>query len=742
MKAMDLHIEGMTCAACSSRIEKVLNKIPGVHADVSLLEHRARITGMGMDDAIAAIRRAGYDAWPLQSRSSADLSRGSSSMAATAVGTQQFRLWISVAALVPMAIEMAAMVAGGHGLVPLTVQWVLATVMQTFVAWPFYSHAWRALKARSANMETLVSIGTLSAYAWSVANMLTIWGWAHNSAAISGHAIYFETSIVVIGMVTIGRHLEGRARQRALDALAQLTHLDRNPIDTWDEPTAQWIKAAPETIANGARIRLQPNQAISMDAVIVDGQTEVDESSMTGESMPVPKGPGAMLYAGCTNLSETVTANVTAAFSESRRAKIGERIMAALSSRAPIAALADRIASVFVPAVLVIAAITLMGHLVVGAAASEALSHAVAVLVVACPCALGLATPAAIAAGLARAAQFGWLFQSADAIERAAGVDQLVFDKTGTLTSGRPKLLAMADASGELWDADRAAVQAPWPDWLAAATAAERGVEHPLAGALLSYAAGRPMPPCMDVAHLPGKGVTARVGSVDDSATHVSVKVGSSQWVGGAPANIGELHADASAVDVAINDAWQGRIWIADSLRPDALAAIRELKQDGFRISILSGDRPTAVARISRLLGGVESLSAQSPEDKAAQLNRWRSEGHKPAMAGDGINDASAMAHAALGIAMASGASLALETADLTISSPSPLLATARSLRLSRTVMRRVRENLFFAFAFNTLAIPMAALGKLSPVIAGSAMAMSSALVMLNASRLLNWKPR
>lgn len=745
MKAIDLHIEGMTCAACSSRIEKVLHKIPGVQAEVSLLEHRARITGIGIDDAIAAIRRAGYDAWPSEASTRTLGADTAGKVSETALSAQQFRLWLSLAALVPMAIEMAGMAMGRHGLIPIGFQWALATLMQAYVALPFYASAWRALHSRSANMETLISIGTLAAYAWSVASMLGFGPAPHDGMGAHAPAVYFETSIVVIGMVAIGRHLEGRARKRALDAIAKLTHLDRKPIETWDSSGHAWASRDPADIEAGARIRIHPQQAISMDAVIEEGETEVDESSMTGESLPISKGAGAMLYAGCTNLSGTVVASVSTPFHESRRAKIGERIMSALSTRAPIAALADRIAAVFVPAVLLIALATLVGHLVIGAEMSRALSNAVAVLVVACPCALGLATPAAIAAGLARSAQFGWLFQSADAMERAASTDHLVFDKTGTLTSGRPRLIAIAENSGELFDADRNATDKPWPAWLAAATSTERGIEHPLAGALLSYAAGRPMPSCSNIEHLPGKGVIgscARRAAASDADNVCSVMVGAPDWVGGAAKAVTHLHPDASAVDVAIDGQWQGRIWIADSLRPDAVAAIRELKRDGLRISILSGDRETAVARISRLLGNVESLSAQSPEAKAARLNQWRSEGRKPAMVGDGINDAAAMAHAHLGIAMASGATLALQTADLTISSPSPLLAAARSLRLARTVMRRVKENLFFAFAFNILAIPLAAFGKLSPVIAGSAMAMSSALVMINASRLLNWKPR
>lgn len=743
MKAIDLHVEGMTCAACSSRIEKVLNNIPGVKADVSLLEHRARVSGIGADQAIAAIRRAGYDAWPTQGSIEAVPAGSLSGQKKPGERYQKWRLWISIAALIPIVIEMANMAFGRHEIIALPLQWLLATLMQSFVAWPFYQAAWRAVMARSANMETLIVIGTLAAYAWSVATML---GMALQEGA-GGHGpeVYFEISIVVIGMVNIGRHLEGRARKRALDALSQLTRLDRTPIEMWDEPSNTWLARPPESIAAGARIRLHPNQAIGMDAVIVQGQTEVDESSMSGESLPIPKAEGAMIFAGCTNLSGTVIATVSVPFDESRRAKIGERILAALSSRAPIAALADRIAAVFVPAVLVTALVTFMAHFFFGAPLSHALANAVAVLVVACPCALGLATPAAIAAGLARSAQFGWLFQSADAMERSAHVDRLVFDKTGTLTSGRPRLIAIADSSGELFDIEHAGQNQPWPDWLAAATAAERGIEHPLAGALLSYAAGRAMPSCEAIEHLPGKGVTAScTPQAADGSAHqpITVMVGSPEWVGGAPDSVALLHADASAVDVAMNGQWQGRLWIADSLRPDAASAMRELKHDGLKASILSGDRASAVARIARLLGDVESLAAQSPEAKAAKLGQWRSEGYKPAMVGDGINDASAMAHAHLGVAMASGASLALQTADLTISSPSPLLATVRSLRLARAVMRRVKENLFFAFAFNILAIPLAAFGKLSPVLAGSAMAMSSALVMLNASRLLNWKPR
>lgn len=731
---LDLHIEGMTCAACSSRIEKVLNKMPGVKAEVSLLEHRARVSGCSIDDAIAAVRRAGYDAWPAKPREH-------SAAHPAASGIEKFRLWFSVGALVIMLFEMMGMLSGRHITVPVSWQWGLATVMQTVIAWPFYASALRALRSGGANMETLISIGTLSAYLWSVAMMMNGMRDVESDMQLAHGALYFETSVIVLAMVRIGRHLESRARGRALRALSELMQIDQSPVLTLDESTNQWQLKFPESIAPNSLIRITPGQPISLDALITDGETEIDESSMTGESLPVAKGVGSTVYAGCLNLSEEITAKVLARFESSRRAMIGERILSALSSRAPIAALADRIASVFVPVVLVVAALTATGHVAVGAALSDAVSHAVAVLVVACPCALGLATPAAIAAGLARGAQLGWLFRSADALQRAAEVDHVVLDKTGTLTSGRPKLVAIAgsNASGMLMHTDLESVptEQPWPDWLAAASSAERGIEHPLAGALLSYVAGKPMPRCHDVHHQPGQGVSAVIA--DGPFAGQTITVGKPKPQTAYP-ELESLHPDASAVDVLINSRWHGRLWVADSMRPDAQRAIAALNKAEINAMILSGDRESAVGRAARLLGGIKAKGAQTPEDKAAMLDQFKRDGRRVAMIGDGINDASAMAHAHLGIAMASGANITLQTADITVSSKTPLLGSVQSLMLARATIGHVKENLVFAFAFNIAAIPLAAFGLLSPTVAGSAMALSSAAVVANAARVLNWK--
>ena len=746
MKPVDLHIEGMTCAACSSRIEKVLQRLPGVTAEVSLLEHRARVTGLSVDEAIAAIRRAGYDASPLDLRVPRELGPNSDADRPSPPGfaqlIEQSRLWFSIVALLVMLVEMAGMATGRHGLIPVALQLVLATIMQTVVAWPFYRSAWRALLAGSANMETLISIGTLAAYGWSV---IAISG-LMPELADQHSGLYFETSVVVLAMVRLGRTLETRARGQAIRALSQLTQIDQSPVEGFDTASNSWSNKSPALILAGTLIRLAPSQPISLDAVITEGQTEVDESSMTGESLPVVKHVGDTIYAGCLNLSGSITAKVISDFTASRRAVIGEQILSALSSRAPIAALADRIAAVFVPAVLVIALLTLFGHLAVGTATGEAIAHSVAVLVVACPCALGLATPAAIAAGLARSAQFGWFFRSADALQRAAEINHVVFDKTGTLTSGRPKLIAIASARSnthdgpngiEHTDLEAAPQLRPWPDWLAAASAAEQGIEHPLAGALLSYVAGRPMPRCSDVHNHPGDGVSALIEEGPFQGQRI--RVGKPGWID-SQINLDDLHADASAVDVAIGDQWCGRLWISDSLRADAQDAIARLSPLGLHATILSGDRNSAVQRIARMLGHMECFGQQSPEQKALRLDQWQREGRDVAMVGDGINDAAAMAHAHLGVAMASGAALTLQSADLTIATQTPLRDATNCLALARSVMRRVKENLGFAFVFNIAAIPLAALGILPPAIAGSAMALSSAAVITNAVRLLGWK--
>ncbi|NBW01170.1 MAG: cation-translocating P-type ATPase, partial [Betaproteobacteria bacterium] len=393
MGVINLHIEGMTCSACSSRIERVLSRLPGVTAEVSLLEHRAQITGLSLDDAIAAVRRAGYDARPLgPNRDGQKRTIGQNHLShhQTPAGIEAFRLRFSVIALAIMLIEMSSMLIGEHGWIPAPLQFALASVMQTVVAWPFYQSALRAARVGSANMETLISIGSLAAFFGSIAAM------AGGLTQGEGHgALYFETSVIVLAMVRIGKTLEEHARGQALSAIEKLTRLDANAVAVFDTETGQWIEQPPEQIGRGSQIRLLPNQPISLDAVITEGDTEVDESSMTGESMPVVKHIGDSIYAGCTNLSGTITAIVSCDFSQSRRAQLGEKMLSALASRAPIGALADRIAAVFVPLVLITAVLTFFGHLFFGQPASMAISSAIAVLVVACPCALGLATPAA-----------------------------------------------------------------------------------------------------------------------------------------------------------------------------------------------------------------------------------------------------------------------------------------------------------------------------------------------------------
>ena len=737
MSIVDLHIEGMTCSACSSRIERVLSRLPGVTAEVSLLEHRARISGLSLDDAIAAVRRAGYDARPFGPEAAGrgrtnGLTPSARNRAPT--GTESFRLAFSVAALVIMLIEMFGMLVGQHRWVPPPLQFAIALVMQTIVAWPFYRSALQAARAGSANMETLISIGSLAAFFGSVLVM------AGGLTQEQGYgALYFETSVIVIAMVRIGKTLEQRARGQALSAIEKLTRLDPAEIAVREPETGQWVQLPPEAIRQGRLIRLLPNQAISLDAVITEGDTEVDESSMTGESMPVVKHVGDAIYAGCTNLSGTITATVSCDFSQSRRAQLGEKMLSALASRAPIGALADRIAAVFVPVVLILAALTFLGHLFFDRPTSAAISSAIAVLVVACPCALGLATPAAIAAGLARAAQMGWFFQNARALQQASRIHRIIFDKTGTLTSGRPFLIGFADSESETHLTEEPHVK-PWPDWLAAACAAEHGVEHPLAGGLLSYAAGRPMPSCSDVHYVAGSGVRARIES--GPFVGKSIRVGSSTWISPStpPQSVLSRYADVSAVDVAIDGRWSGRIWISDRPRHDAADGLASLKKMGIQVSIMSGDRKAAVQRIADSLGGIEFLAQLGPEEKAARLDAWRQSGDGVAMVGDGLNDASAMAHADLGIAMASGATLTVKSADLTLATAAPIRDCAASLTLAKDVLRKVKENLAFAFVFNIAAIPLAALGMLSPAIAGSAMALSSAAVIGNAVRLLRWE--
>ena len=789
---IDLQIEGMTCAGCVARVAKAVEKIPGARAEVSLLEHRARIYGADLDAAVGAIRRAGYAASPFaptqppprvgpHARASlrddtipgeilcGDTALAQEGAAVQSVGPEgttpshltvggiaALPTVVAVIALIVMVFEMGAMIIGSpelsegadalrgtqaathgaHGLVPLAIQALLATIMQLWIGAPIAYTGLRSVAHGRASMETLILLGTGTAYLWSMA----VW--------LGGDPgpVYFEASVVVIGMLHLGQKLQARAQARTLAALAPFL---QEPVVTalrLQDTEATLAAIQPDRVSAipasqlraGDRIWVGPDSRLPCDGRILEGSSEFDEAGLTGESLPAARGVGDRLVGGAMNLLAPIILQVEGNPEDWRHARLREQMQSALASRAPIAAWADRVAAVFVPFVAITAALNLVGQSLWGPGFAIALERTIALLVIACPCALGLATPMAVATGLARAAQHGWLFRSATSLQRAAELTQLVFDKTGTLTEGRPRLVGIASAAM----APRPVQAEDFPDWLALATAAQEGNPHPIAGAFWSHAAGRPTP-----ALAAPPEVSLGLG-VEAMAAQGHVLVGRSTWVAGflgerqdtiSPGPQDSQWPGASEIDVAVNGQWAGRLWAADALKADAAEAIAALRAQGLRVSLLSGDRVEAVTPIAHALGFEEAqaLASQHPEEKATQLRQWQLAGQSVGMVGDGMNDVAAMAQADLAIALSAGASLTLKTADVTLTNSQKLLAVPEMLAFAKRVKRRIMENLVFAFGFNLLALPMAAMGLLPPALAGAAMALSSLAVVTNALRLL-----
>lgn len=773
--ALDLLIEGMTCAGCVARVVKAIEKIPGAQAEVSLIEHRARVTGTDLEAAVAAVRRAGYAASPASSVSPTNTPDGISPRApgigdlagtvptptrASPISEKGFwqDSWesrVAALALAIMLVEMGGMAVGaGHGLVPLWLQAVLASLLQFWIGAPIARRGIRSVLVGRASMETLILLGTATAYLWSMGvwlgpHFLPLFSVASSSLSALGQGpIYFEASVVVLAMMHLGQQLQARAQARTLAALAPFLEEASSPVvrlgpqqpnlaSVLSEPPERLEACTAQALRNGDRVWLAAGLAVPCDGVILEGSSEFDEAGLTGESLPVTKGVGDRVIGGTRNISEAIIVRVDGDPDQWRQSQLRDQMLSALASRAPIAEWADKVAAVFVPIVALLAVTNLGAQSFWGPGFAVALERSIALLVIACPCALGLATPMAIATGLARGAQRGWLFRNAASLQKAAELQRVVFDKTGTLTEGRPRLVGITASNRS----PRTILKEDFPPWLAAAVTAQDGNPHPLAGAFWSHAAGRPIPlASMEPVVLPGQGVIAQT-------TAGEVFVGKPAWVAQqlneeAPPNPGADTSpwrSASQIDVAIDGVWQGRVWAQDTLKADAPETISRLAGLGIASALLSGDHEEAVKAAAASIGIAPTAVAwgQSPEDKAQRLKAWQSQAEKTAMVGDGVNDLAAMAQADLAIALSAGASITLRTADITLTNSQRLLSVAELIVFCKKVRQRIIENLAFAFGFNVLALPLAASGSLSPAIAGAAMALSSVAVVSNALRLL-----
>ena len=719
---LDLGVGGMTCASCVGRVEKALRKVPGVQdATVNLATESARVTYQPGGEVEALIRRAvrqaGYE--PLSPEQA--LPQDESPWAGFAP------VALALALSAPLVLPMFGDLFGQHWMLPAWLQFLLATPVQFILGARFYRAGWHALRALSGNMDLLVAMGTSAGWG------LSMWLWLTQG---SMH-LYFEASAVVVALVLLGKWLEARAKRqttaaiRALQALRpEVAHVILRTGEEADLPLAE--------VMAGDRLVVRPGERVPADGLIEQGETHVDESMLTGEPLPVSKAVGAKVTAGSINAEGRFVMQAQAVGGETVLAKIIRLVEDAQAAKAPIQRLVDQVSAVFVPVVMALSLVTLAGWLFADAGVESALIHAVAVLVIACPCALGLATPAAIMAGTGVAASHGILIKDAQALEIAHRIDTVAFDKTGTLTVGQPRLVGFVAAAGT----DEAQA-------LTLAASLQGGSEHPLARAVVAAARerGLEVPEPEGVRAVAGRGSEGEVGVR-------SFLIGSLRWmeelkidVGPLAARIAEWQAQGATLSMMVERTTAGLalralMAFADEPKPEAAQALSALRARGLRLFMISGDnRAAALAMGARLgLREDEVMAEVLPGDKAARVTALRENGaHRVAMVGDGVNDAPALAAADVGLAMATGTDVAMHAAGITLMRGDVRLV-AGAFDISQRTVRKIRQNLFWAFAYNVAGIPLAALGFLSPVVAGGAMALSSVSVMTNALLLKRWK--
>lgn len=710
-------VKGMTCASCAGRVEKSLLKVPGVlSASVNLATEQVslRVTAAVSDDSLLqAVNAAGYELILNKAATAED------AVTKELAFYQQDSWPVIGAALltIPLVLPMFGMLFGADWMLPALWQWLLATPVQFYFGARFYQAGWHALKARSGNMDLLVSIGTSAAYG------LSLYLWYSFDGHHGAPHLYFESSAAVLTLVLLGKLLEKRAKKRTTDALQALENLKPTAATVWRDQ--RWQSIAVAALAKGDKVKVLPGERIPADGKVINGTSHVDEALISGESMPQHKTVGDHLTGGAINLDGLLEFEATAIGSESTLAKIIRLVEQAQGAKAPVQALVDKISSIFVPVVLLIA----LGTLLIWGLAlhdwEQGILHAVAVLVIACPCALGLATPAAIMAGTGTAARHGILIKDAVALEQATKIDYVVFDKTGTLTEGKPQLRQITPFTGD--DSALASL----------AYALSQHSEHPLAKAVVIYAQSQQLQlsPVSEFMVVAGKGVKALVGER-------TVLLGSGHWMRelGLTLPTDQIQIQGASVSwLAEMQNGQakllGLLCFADQAKPEAKAAVQQLQQRGIKVAMLTGDSQDSANYIAQQLG-LDNVQAEVlPQGKAQAVAAYQAQGYKVAMVGDGINDAPALAQADLGIAMATGTEVAVSAAAMTLMRGDPALV-ASALTLASATYRNIQQNLFWAFAFNTIGIPLAAMGLLNPVIAGSAMACSSVFVVTNALRL------
>jgi Cu+-exporting ATPase len=738
-RIVDLDVEGMTCASCVSRVERKLGKIDGVTATVNLALETARVTApadITDEQIVDMVNATGYKATLRTAPGRANTGAAPTPTPRTTATTPAARptgllprLVLAAALTVPVVV--ISMIPAAR--FPHWGWWALALALPvvTWAAWPF--HRATAVNARhlASTMDTLVSIGISAAFLYSAWELINNPGLTADPGAHGhGHEVYFEVASVIVTFLLLGRHLEARAKQRAGDALKALLNLGAKEATVLRGGVETTVPV--DSLVTGDVFVVRPGEKIATDGVVTGGQSAVDTSLITGESLPVEVGPGDKVTGATLNTSGRLFVTATRVGSETTLAQMGRLVSQAQNGKAPIARLADRISAVFVPIVLGIAVTTYILWSVLTGDTQAAFTAAVAVLVIACPCALGLATPVGLLTGTGRGAQLGILIKGPQVLEDTRTVDTILLDKTGTVTTGRLSVSGVTPLSGISKE-----------DVLALAGAVEAGSEHPLARAVVTAAsAAGTLAEVTAFASSPGGGVRGTVNG------HV-ITVGRTAWLkeNGIQPIISELslltaeqEAGATAVWVAVDGAPAGLISLRDTVKDGSQAAIRRLKELGLRPILLTGDNLPVAAQVAAAVGidPGDVVADVLPHEKVQQVKKLQQSGAIVAMAGDGVNDAAALAQADLGVAMGSGTDVAIEAADLTVMGNS-LGQVVQAIELSRHTLATIKMNLFWAFFYNAIGIPVAALGLLNPMIAGAAMAASSVLVVANSLRLRNF---
>ncbi|MEV4438835.1 heavy metal translocating P-type ATPase [Streptomyces sp. NPDC049577] len=737
---VELAIGGMTCASCAARIEKKLNRMDGVAATVNYATEKAKVSyrgGIAVADLIATVEATGYTAAPPAPAGTAGTSEEGAEGPADELMPLRQRLITAVVLAVPViAMSMAPALQFEYW------QWLSLTLtapVVTYAAWPFHRAAWTNARHGAATMDTLISLGTSAAFLWS------LWALFFGTAGMPGmtHAfeltlarsdgagnIYLEAAAGVTAFILAGRYFEARSKRKAGAALRALLELGAKEVTVLRDGREERIRT--EELAVGDRFVVRPGEKIATDGTVVEGSSAVDASMLTGESVPVEVGTGDAVTGATINAGGRLVVEATRVGADTQLARMAKLVEDAQNGKAAAQRLADRISAVFVPVVIALALGTLGFWLGTGAGLTAAFTAAVAVLIIACPCALGLATPTALMVGTGRGAQLGILIKGPEVLETTRKVDTIVLDKTGTVTTGRMTLLRVHTADGE----DEREV-------LRLAGALEHASEHPIAQAVAAGAAERAgtLPAPEDFANVPGLGVQ---GVVDGHAVLVGREKLLADWA--IPLPEGLASAKSAAEDAgrtAITVAWDGRaravLEVADAVKDTSAEAVRRLRALGLTPILLTGDNKAVAGSVAAEVGIDEVIAEVMPQDKVDVVKRLQAEGRSVAMVGDGVNDAAALAQADLGLAMGTGTDAAIEAGDLTLVR-GDLRAAADAIRLSRRTLGTIRSNLFWAFAYNVAALPLAASGLLNPMIAGAAMAFSSVFVVGNSLRLRGFR--